>query len=53
MACPDGHGRCQSPGTGRKSRIAGRQPGRDRHDPLSRRGVASCPGVVTRPRDGN
>ncbi len=44
MACPDGHGRCQSCGTGRKARIAGRQPGRDRRDPLSRRGAARCPG---------
>lgn len=49
MACPDGHGRCQSAGTSRKSRIAGRQPGRDQHDPLSRRGAARCPGSARIP----
>jgi hypothetical protein len=44
MACPDGHGRCQSPGTGRKSPIAGSQPRLDRHDPLPRSGAARHPG---------
>jgi hypothetical protein len=44
MACLDGRGRCQSPGTGRKSQMAGSRPRRDRHDPLSRTGAARCLG---------
>jgi hypothetical protein len=45
MACPDGLGLCRVPGASRKSQIAGRRPGRYRHDLLSRKAAACSLGL--------
>lgn len=41
MARPHCHGRYQVASVGRKSQITKKRPGRDRHDPPSRRGGAT------------